>query len=940
MLTTKQKILCLFALCTNIVASVFAVPATPYPVVRTLPNGSKQEVYLYGDEHFHYLTTLSGKRIVNTVVGDSTLLANGHLHQNAPSRYMRNAYVPATGTIHIPVVLVNFTDVRFTLPDPQQQFYQFFNTTGGSNPNATGSVRDYYVASSDSTLDLVFDVFGPYDLSNTMAYYGGNISTSSMKNADKLVVEAANLASQNGIDFAKYDNDRDGNIDNLSIVVAGYNEAEGGPEDAIWPHYSEVYSSTTFSGKRVKGYLMISEYRSSGGQVQAGIGTYCHEFGHALGLPDLYDTQNGSRYTVGTWDIMASGSYNNNGSTPPTYSAFERFAMGWLVPQQLQNNNNYLLPSLERTNKAYLIADTTHNMLPLSPDPIEYFLIENRQRDGWDANKDALVGTGLLVSHITFSNSAWNFNTFNNGSVLGYAIESAMFASQTYSSPADVFPGTGNVRMWKPMQNNGTQLVEQTISNIIQLADGTISFRYGMQTDKGLFFEPQTIDVLETTFDNQPVLYDTAHIMLSVKNVTTDSISLYVSNSNFSFSTDGGRTWSEGTKSDTLRVVRDSVYDIEVVVCYMPRRQNCAAQTAYLFVESNDQQFVNQIQLQGKAPRPTYITTPIITEEQDVSSSSFTILWEEQDDAEFYYVTLYSLSPNPSVDIQSFENFTSIEKIEQENWRANFTETTTLVSKSGRALYFTKSGQQIVSKEYAVSPDKIHFWLSNLYVSVDSEKVEGELTIEATAQGGKWDTIAVVHVLRTTKNLEKEYVLPVDSNYVRFRLTYNHIAGGGGMVLDDFTAYLPQTVNYIYQGTDYELYAPADRVIFSGLTANTMYYCQVQAYEDKGCEEHFSYWSAPYNVTTLPALTGDLILNIQRDDNGVYTAILPEPADGTSFLYIYNAMGQLVDVQSIPYGTTQFIISTENMTASNLYLLKLFKDRMTRKSAKGKIIYY
>ena len=225
-------------------------------------------------------------------------------------------------------------------------------------------------------------------------------------------------------------------------------------------------------------------------------------------------------------------------------------------------------------------------------------------------------------------------------------------------------------------------------------------------------------------------------------------------------------------------------------------------------------------------------------------------------------------------------------------------------------------------------------------MSVDSEKVEGELTIEATAQGGKWDTIAVVHVLRTTKNLEKEYVLPVDSNYVRFRLTYNHIAGGGGMVLDDFTAYLPQTVNYIYQGTDYELYAPADRVIFSGLTANTMYYCQVQAYEDKGCEEHFSYWSAPYNVTTLPALTGDLILNIQRDDNGVYTAILPEPADGTSFLYIYNAMGQLVDVQSIPYGTTQFIISTENMTASNLYLLKLFKDRMTRKSAKGKIIYY
>lgn len=940
MLTTQPKIFCLFALCLIIVASVFAVPATPYPVVRTLPDGSKQEVYLQGDEHFHYLTTLSGKRIANTIVGDSILIAKEHLGQNAPARYMRNAYVPAKGTVHIPVVLVNFTDVRFSLSNPQQQFYQFFNTTGGSNPNATGSVSGYYAASSDSTLNLVFDVFGPYDLSNTMAYYGGNTSTSSMKNADKLVVEAATLASKDGVDFAKYDNDGDGSIDNLSIVVAGYNEAEGGPEDAVWPHYSEVYSLTTFSGKRVKGYLMISEYRSSGGQVQAGIGTYCHEFGHALGLPDLYDTQNSSRYTVGTWDIMASGSYNNNGSTPPEYSAFERFAMGWLVPEQLQNNNNYLLPSLEQSNKAYLVADTIHNMRPLSPNPTEYFLIENRQRDGWDANEDALVGTGLLISHITFSNSAWNFNTFNNSSILGYAIESAMFSSQTYSSPADVFPGTGNVRMWKPMLNNGTQLVEQTISNIIQLADGTISFRYGMQTDKGLFFEPQTIDVLETTFDNQPVRYDTAHIMLSVKNVTTDSISLYVSNGNFSFSADGGRIWSTGTAPNVVKVVQDSVYDIEVLVCYMPRRQNCAVQTAYLFVESNDQQFVNQIQLQGNAPRPTYITTPIITEVEDVSSSSFTILWEEQDDAEFYYVTLYSVSPTPSVDTQSFENFTSIEKIEQENWTANFAETTTLVSQSGRALYFTKSGQQIVSKEYAISPDKIHFWLSNQYVSVDTEKAEGVLTIEATAYGGKWDTIAVVSVLRTTKNLEKEYELPADSNYVQFRLTYDHIAGEGGMALDNFTAYLPQTVNYIYQGTDYELYAPADRVIFSGLVANTIYYCQVQAYEDKGCEEHFSYLSKPYKVTTSPALTGDLILKIQRDDNGVYMAILPEPADGTSFVYIYNAMGQLVDVQSIPYGTIQFIISTENMTASNLYLLKLFKNKMTRKAAKGKMIYY
>lgn len=935
-----RKIICVLTSSLCVLASAFAVPATPLPVLKTLPDGTQQEVYICGDEHFHYFTDLQGKRLPHTEIIDTAYFWAERITHNAPWHLMRNAYVPTTGTVHIPVVLVNFTDVRFSIANPQQQFNQFFNTTGGSNPNATGSVSSYYAASSDSALNLVFDVFGPYDLSNSMAYYGGNTSSSSMKNADRLVVEAATLASNAGVDFSKYDNDADGTIDNLSIVVAGYNEAEGGPEDAIWPHYSEVSSLSSFSGKRVRGYLMISEYRSSGGTVQAGIGTYCHEFGHALGLPDLYDTKNGDRYTVGTWDVMASGSYNNNGSTPPTYSAFERFAMGWLVPEQLKDDGHYLLPSIEKSNRAYLVASSQHNLLPLNPSPEEYFLIENRQLEGWDANNGALVGTGLLVSHITFSMTGWNYNTFNNNSILGYAIESALFSTQTYSSPADLFPGTGNVIMWKPTLNDGSQLLSQTLSTIVQLADGTVSFRYGMQTDNGLFFDPQTIDVLETTYDKQPVLYDTARISLKISDITTDTISAYTSNDNFAFSLDGGATWSSGTSPVILAVQQDTVYSIEVLVRYVPRRQSCSVQTGYLWVESSDKQFVNQIQLQGEAPRPTYIQAPILVGVQDVSSSAFSLLWEEQTDAEFYYLTLYSLQNTPSINRQGFDDFTSQKAIESAGWSANFVSTTALASEEGKALYFTQSGQQITTPAFPISPSKIRFWLSNLYVSSEEETAEGLLFVEAFTAAGRIDTISNVCILRTTKNLEKEFVLPQDSNYVQFRFSYTHIAGSGGMTMDGFVAELPKTIRYIYRGTDYEVYAPADRVIFSGLEPNTTYYCQVQAYEDKGCEAHYSELSAVESVTTLPAVSGDVILTIRRTEDGVYSVVLPEPADGKSTLYIYNAVGQLIGTQSIPYGTKLMPIPTGGMVKSNMYMLKVLTGKMTRKAAKGKMIYY
>lgn len=927
-----------------VVVSAHAVIATQEPVLKRLPDGTTREVYLQGDEHFHYLANeINGAPIKGTEIG----IPIGDINaidgvKKAPSAVKLTSYVPSRGIVRIPVVLVNFADVKFTLPNARDQFDDLYNNDGGSNPYATGSVHDYYAASSNGELNLVFDVYGPYNLKNSMAYYGGHSGNSSDKNARALVVEAAQLARQDGVDFSVYDNNDDGYIDNISIVVAGYNEAEGGPDESIWPHYSQVSSTERFSGKALSGYLIISEYRSSGGSVQAGIGTYCHEFGHALGLPDLYDTKNNKHYTVGTWDVMCSGSYNNNGSTPPTYTAFERFVMGWLTPEQLSVTNNYVLSPIETSNEAYLIASDTHNLKPLSPAPSEYFMIENRQAVGWDAGSGALVGTGLMISHITFSSAAWERNAFNNETILGYRIVSAANTNPQYSTPADLFPGMGNITMWIPTLNSGEQLLNQMVMNIIQLADGTMSFHYGTQTDNGFSFTPQVLEQLETTYDKgMPIMYDTANVVISVKNISSDTISIHSSSDYFDLSVDGGLSWITQGRTCKMKAYQDSVYEIPVKVRHAPKRQSCDVKTGYLMVATADGSFIHQLQMTAISPRPTYITQPAVLDAQNVSSTSFTMAWKEQEDAETYYLTLYSIQSSPSSDIQNFDDFSTIQKIEEEGWLANFAQQTSAVSAEGNAVLFTKTGQWLTSKEYIVSPTKISFWISNNYVaSADEYAVGGQLLLEAKDTAGVWTTLDDIMVLRTTKNLQKEYNLSENAQFIQFRFSYAHIGGIGGVALDNFTAHLEKTVHYLYQGTEWSIPAPASQAIVSELEPRTTYYCSVQTYENKGCDEHFSPLSSPIKVTTLKAADDNATLEVMRLEDGTYVVTLPEPGSGTSALYIYDYAGHLFQKQDLQYGVLQTTIQTEGMLKGQHYILKVIDGKLLRKQAKGKMLYY
>lgn len=910
---------------------MLAVPASREPIVRITADGRMDTVWLHGDEHWSYYG--------DKPEADEELIRPF----KAPQRELRSAYVPSKGTVRIPVVLVNFTDLSFTIADPVGQFDDLFNGNGGSNPHATGSVRTYYEASSNGQLLLEYDVFGPYDLSHEMEYYGANkynssgVATNHNIRAKELVTEAAQLAADAGVDFSLYDNDNDGTVDNLSIVVAGYNEAEGGEERTIWPHYSAISNSKSYKGKYLSGYLMISEYRSSGGKVQAGIGTYCHEFGHALGLPDLYDTDNGKNYTVGTWDIMCSGSYNNDGSTPPSYTAFERFVMGWLTPEQICESGMRTLEPIESANTAYLIADAPHNMKPTSPDPSEYFLIENRQCVGWDAGKEALVAPGLLISHITFNQTNWDYNTFNNERPLGFDIVSAGYEQASQSTAADVFPGSTLRTSWVPMFNDGKSLDSLAFSQIRQRGDLCISMQIGGSVDEMLSFETDEL-VIETTYDAQPVQYDTAQAVLRIQGITQDSLCLTVSSAAFRFSPNQGVQWFSNQDTAWIRVLPDSAYSLPIQVVFLPSRQNCSYSYAYLTAETADGKTGTLTTLAGRSPRPTYITTPVIDTVTNLGSTSFNLLWEPQEDAEEFYYMLYTVSEGESEETETFDHFGSMDSIREHGWDANFVRVQSQVSLSGDAVLFTTTGQLIQTPMYLYAPKAIILWISNNYTPTSAEETPGgTLSLMGSRDGQEWEKAGKLSIQRTTKNVYRTVELDTTRQWRQFRLIYTHTAGNGGVAVDNWSAVFDRDIRYVYKLKDYYIDGSTHEIVFRQLEPATTYYYTMQAYEAKGCDPHYSPLCEPYTVRTRSA-TDKPQLEVIRTGEGQFDVVFPEAADGQHFLAIYSSTGELFARLRPAYSTGR--ISLPALPVGELYLLKYYSGSMSRKYIQAKILSY
>jgi M6 family metalloprotease-like protein len=327
------------------------------------------------------------------------------------------------------VILVNFADVAFTTEKSEMDSmltgknytrdYSYTDRGQTYNVQSQGSARQYFEDVSFGQYNPQFDVVGPVTVSKEMSYYGQNDAYGSDKYAEIMIKEACELANTEcNVDFSQYDNDEDGYVDFVFVIYAGYGEADGGKSNTIWPH---AWNLLTAAGKRCEVDGKVVDLYACGNELDfyskkhTGIGTFCHEFSHVLGLPDLYETDAMEPHgvkTLGAWSIMDYGPYNNEGNTPPAYSAYERFFMGWLMPELIVDTANITLQDLKESNRALLISSSDeHNLIGNDPKPTNFYLLENRQQKSWD---EYLPGHGMMLTKIQYSYRKWNENTVNN----------------------------------------------------------------------------------------------------------------------------------------------------------------------------------------------------------------------------------------------------------------------------------------------------------------------------------------------------------------------------------------------------------------------------------------------------------------------------------------------------------------------------------------------
>ena len=436
-----------------------AAPAYPRPMQVKQKDGSMLQVLLQGDEWTHCFFTLDGVPVVRaedesyyyaiSAQEDASWVASNVLAHEADNRsaeesaFVKEHSLPIVQVVqkvmtqrtqannqrrmarrkaqfgyptHYEgdkkglVILVNFADLKMHATTARKDFDRMFNLPGCHDNDLMGSVSDYFRDQSYGKFRLTFDVVGPVTVSQPYSYYGKNTSGGTDVNVRDMVVEACNLV-KGQVNFADYDWDDDGEVDQVYLIYAGYGEQWGASSNTIWPHESSLYDlALEIDGKKIDTYACSSELQGNTDQYYSAIGTACHEFSHCLGLPDIYDIHYSGGIGMANWDLMSGGSYSGHsgwGEAPCGYSAYERAFAGWLELKEINGPTIVTdLPPLDEEPVAYVLYNAGHRD--------EYFILENRQSQGWFTYVSRTDGChGMLVTHVDYSPSAWERNAVN-----------------------------------------------------------------------------------------------------------------------------------------------------------------------------------------------------------------------------------------------------------------------------------------------------------------------------------------------------------------------------------------------------------------------------------------------------------------------------------------------------------------------------------------------
>ena len=493
--------------------AVMAVPAKKgmWKTI-TLADGSELRATLVGDEHGHFWKAENGQAYslqngVYVAVDAQQVIEKAKARRakvNAKRVQRRTFGHPTTitGNKKAIMILVNFSDVKYKASHTNALFQKIANEENYTEGKFKGSMADYFKAQSRGKFELDFDVVGPVTVSKKQSYYGQNDSDDNDMYPGELVVEAVNLAKQQITDWTPYDWDGDGYVDQVYVVYAGKGEADGGAETTIWPHAFDLNSAkkygdgsgpvTVGTNLKVNSYACGPELNGTTGDI-TGIGVMCHEYSHCLGYPDFYDIDYSGGQGMGSWDLMDQGSYNGDSYVPAGYTSYERWFAGWETPVELSADDVEVtaMKSLQNGGESYIIYNDKNAN--------EYYLLENRQFEGWDAS---LPYAGLLILHCDYNASVWEQNGPNDDpSHQRFTVVPAdgsytydTWQGTKYYDDAEPFPYnsvTAFNKNFKTKDNqakkaaqfftktsNGTYWMNGSVEQITQNGDGTIRFNY------------------------------------------------------------------------------------------------------------------------------------------------------------------------------------------------------------------------------------------------------------------------------------------------------------------------------------------------------------------------------------------------------------------------------------------------------------------------------
>lgn len=376
----------------------------------------------------------------------------------------------ASGTVKVLVILIDFPNMQMDDLSTSTFFKELLENP--DNPEAL-SMTKYYKDMSNENLILSFEVFGPYTASNNYEIYGQNDSNGYDKYPATLVGEAIDLANPD-VDYSEFTT-VDGYLPSIIIIHAGQGEEYLGNESTIWSHnwnLNDAKNSGDGTGQRecdgvyINNYTIQPEYNRDPGD--ATIGVFCHEFGHVLGLPDLYDIS-GKTNGVGAWSLMASGSWGSglgeDGEDPAPLLAWERYFAGgsdWITITTLSTDvSDQEINDIKTTNTAYRI--------PLGSSG-QYLLLEGKKKivdtSGW-----VVPESGILITQINENiiNRYMGTNNVNTGYDYVHGVN-------VIEAKSDYYDDAGRGTLWrKSIPTYGTMTFSLETRNFIAPSSSKLS---------------------------------------------------------------------------------------------------------------------------------------------------------------------------------------------------------------------------------------------------------------------------------------------------------------------------------------------------------------------------------------------------------------------------------------------------------------------------------